>query len=56
MSSLSESAILVRDALVARGLETPMKENGVSREEKKERIEEHMREILTLLSLDLMLL
>lgn len=35
MSSLSESAILVRDALVARGLETPMKENGVSREEKK---------------------
>ena len=30
-----------------------MKENGISREEKKERIEHHMREILTLLELDL---
>lgn len=53
MSSFSESAILVRDALVARGLETPMKDNGISRNEKKDRIEEHMREILNLLNLDL---
>ncbi|WP_305815395.1 GTP cyclohydrolase I FolE [Photobacterium leiognathi] len=53
MTALSESAVLVRDALAARGLETPMVEQVVSREEKKEKIEYHMREILSLLSLDL---
>ncbi|MDO6499928.1 GTP cyclohydrolase I FolE [Photobacterium sanguinicancri] len=53
MTALSESALLVRDALAARGLETPMTEKKVSREEKKEKIEFHMREILELLSLDL---
>ncbi|CAK1703457.1 MULTISPECIES: GTP cyclohydrolase I FolE [Vibrio] len=53
MSGLSESAKLVKDALASRGLETPMRPNQVSREEKKERIEHHMREILTLLELDL---
>ncbi|KJG03250.1 GTP cyclohydrolase I FolE [Photobacterium angustum] len=53
MTALSESAVLVRDALAARGLETPMVEQNVSREEKKEKIEYHMREILSLLALDL---
>ncbi|MGF1754697.1 GTP cyclohydrolase I FolE [Vibrio makurazakiensis] len=53
MSGLSESAKLVKDALANRGLETPMNPNDVSREEKKERIEYHMREILSLLELDL---
>lgn len=53
MSGLSESAKLVKAALSERGLETPMLPNEVSREEKKERIEHHMREILTLLQLDL---
>ncbi|MGF1743412.1 GTP cyclohydrolase I FolE [Vibrio minamisatsumaniensis] len=53
MSGLSESAKLVKDALASRGLETPMRPNQVSREEKKERIEHHMRKILTLLELDL---
>ncbi|GAA04041.1 GTP cyclohydrolase I FolE [Photobacterium leiognathi] len=53
MTALSESAVLVRDALAARGLETPMVEQDVSREEKKEKIEYHMREILSLLALDL---
>ncbi|GAD29914.1 MULTISPECIES: GTP cyclohydrolase I FolE [Photobacterium] len=53
MTALSESAVLVRDALAARGLETPMVEQVVSREEKKEKIEYHMREILSLLALDL---
>ncbi|MCF7507024.1 MULTISPECIES: GTP cyclohydrolase I FolE [Vibrio] len=53
MPGLSESAKLVKDALASRGLETPMRPNQVSREEKKERIEHHMREILTLLELDL---
>ncbi|MEJ2765683.1 GTP cyclohydrolase I FolE [Photobacterium sp. MCCC 1A19761] len=53
MTALSESALKVRNALEARGLETPMTDRVVSREEKKEQIEYHMREILGLLSLDL---
>jgi GTP cyclohydrolase I len=53
MSGLSESAKLVKEALEQRGLETPMRPNAVSREEKKEKIEYHMREILGLLQLDL---
>ncbi|CAE6935776.1 GTP cyclohydrolase [Vibrio sp. B1FLJ16] len=53
MSGLSESAKLVKEALEQRGLETPMRPNNVSREEKKEKIEYHMREILGLLQLDL---
>lgn len=53
MTALSESAVLVRDALATRGLETPMVEQNVSHEEKKEKIEYHMREILSLLALDL---
>ncbi|WP_234496948.1 GTP cyclohydrolase I FolE [Vibrio maritimus] len=53
MSGLRESAKLVKEALSERGLETPMLPNEVTREEKKERIEHHMREILTLLQLDL---
>lgn len=53
MTALSESALMVRAALEERGLETPMTNKVVSREEKKEKIEYHMREILELLSLDL---
>ncbi|MGF1870019.1 GTP cyclohydrolase I FolE [Photobacterium indicum] len=53
MTALSESALMVRAALEERGLETPMTSKVVSREEKKEKIEYHMREILELLSLDL---
>lgn len=53
MSGLSESAKLVKDALERRGLETPMQPSTMGREEKKERIEHHMREILNLLGLDL---
>lgn len=53
MSGLSESAQRVVDALSERGLETPMLPNDVSAAEKKQRIEHHMREILTLLELDL---
>ena len=53
MTALSVSAIQVRDALAARDLETPMTADVVSREEKKEKIEYHMREILSLLALDL---
>ncbi|GLQ72655.1 GTP cyclohydrolase 1 [Vibrio penaeicida] len=53
MPGLSESALLVQKALVEKGIETPMLPNKVSREEKKARIENHMREILQLLELDL---
>ncbi|WP_105902035.1 GTP cyclohydrolase I FolE [Vibrio gangliei] len=50
---LSEAAKLVQAALIERGIETPMQPNDVSQSEKKERIEYHMREILSLLELDL---
>ena len=53
MSGLSESAKLVKAALAECGLETPMHENDFSREEKKQKIEHHMSEVLTLLGLDL---
>ncbi|UIP26624.1 MULTISPECIES: GTP cyclohydrolase I FolE [Photobacterium] len=53
MTTLSESALKVRQALEDRGLETPMTTELVGNAEKKERIEFHMREILGLLSLDL---
>ncbi|AUI88416.1 GTP cyclohydrolase I FolE [Vibrio azureus] len=52
-TKLSESARIVKEALESRGLETPMNPNQFSREEKKQKIEHHMREILTLLELDL---
>ncbi|MDV2304982.1 GTP cyclohydrolase I FolE [Vibrio cholerae] len=53
MSGFSESAKLVKDALERRGLETPMQPNLATPAEKKEKIEQHMREILNLLGLDL---
>jgi len=53
MLELSQEAIAVRSALEARGLETPMRENGLSAEEKKARIESHLSEIMQLLELDL---
>ncbi|EIK2268411.1 GTP cyclohydrolase I FolE [Vibrio cholerae] len=53
MSGLNESAKLVKDALERRGLETPMQPNLATPAEKKEKIEQHMREILNLLGLDL---
>ena len=50
---LSEAAIQVRDALIECGLETPMIENKFSPAERKVKIEEHMRAVLELMSLDL---
>ena len=50
---LSESALLVQSALLARGLETPMLPCELSADERKEQIEQHMRAILNLMSLDL---
>jgi len=50
---LRPEAVLVRDALLKRGLETPMIANGLSDEEKKARIEDHFREIMNIMGLDL---
>ncbi|MBE1275858.1 GTP cyclohydrolase I FolE [Enterovibrio baiacu] len=54
MTALSDSAIRVREALIARGIETPMTPgSSMTATEKKEKIEYHMREILTVIDLDL---
>ena len=50
---ISEEAILVRSALEANGLETPMIDNGLSNEDKRQRIERSMHEIMQTLGLDL---
>ncbi len=52
-SQLSPEAKLVRDALVARGLETPMVPNGLSRDEKYRRITAAFTDITRTLGLDL---
>jgi GTP cyclohydrolase I len=51
--ALSDAAIKVQAALKERGLETPMLPKTSTPEERKIKIEHHMREILTLMSLDL---
>ncbi|WP_434953356.1 GTP cyclohydrolase I FolE [Shewanella sp. HL-SH4] len=51
--ALSEAAKKVQAALADRGLETPMLPQTSTPEERKVKIEHHMREILTLMSLDL---
>ncbi len=54
MTSLSAQAIQVRDALIAKGIETPMKANSITDpNKKKQQIEFHMREILSVIGLDL---
>ena len=50
---LSPEAILLRNALIEHGLETPWHDNGLSSEEKKEIIQEHMSSIMQTLGLDL---
>jgi len=52
-SELRPEAVLVRDALLARGLETPMIENGLTDAEKKELIEARFTDIMNALGLDL---
>lgn len=63
MTALSDPALRVRNALILRGIETPMDVNAypnpsntlgtMSAEQKKGKIAAHMREILTVLGLDL---
>ncbi|MGI9290281.1 MAG: GTP cyclohydrolase I FolE [Gammaproteobacteria bacterium] len=50
---LRPEAILVRDALIVRGLETPMAPNLLSDEQKREKLQAHFTEILEVLGLDL---
>lgn len=50
---ISAEATLVRNALVAHGLETPLVENGLSRDEKYQRIQGLMTEVVQTLGLDL---
>lgn len=52
-NALQPEAIAVRDALLARGLETPMVDNLLSSEEKRQRIQAHFSEIMKVLGLDL---
>lgn len=50
---ISETAQLVRDTLLARGLETPMKDTGLSNDEKYARIKDAMTTVVESLGLDL---
>ena len=50
---VSPEAALVRDTLLAQGLETPMIENGLNSEQKYERIKGLMTEVMNTLGLDL---
>ena len=50
---LSEEAILVRSALEALGLETPMLDNGLSRDQKYDKINSLIAEVVSTLGLDL---
>jgi GTP cyclohydrolase I len=52
-AGLHPEAIAVRDALIRRGLETPLVENQLSAEEKRQRIQAHFTEIMKVLGLDL---
>jgi GTP cyclohydrolase I len=51
--AISAQASLVRDALIASGLETPMVENKLSSEEKRIRIQAAMKDVMQTLGLDL---
>lgn len=50
---LSAEAKIVREALIEKGLETPMIENGLSNAEKYQRIKKAMTEVVSTLGLDL---
>ena len=51
--ALSPEAVAVRDALIDRGLETPMVDSHLSPEEQRQRIQAHFTEIMKVLGLDL---
>ncbi len=51
--AITKEAALVRQALIDAGLETPMVENGLSDEQKRAQIQQHMSQIMDVLGLDL---
>ena len=51
--AISEDARKVRDVLIERGLETPLLDNGLNRDQKYERIRDAFADIATTLGLDL---
>jgi GTP cyclohydrolase I len=51
--AITKEAALVRQALIDAGLETPMVENGLSDEQKRAQIQQHMTQIMEVLGLDL---
>ena len=53
MSSLSKEAELVHEALLARGLETPLRKQELDAQTRKTKIQAHMTEVMQLLNLDL---
>jgi GTP cyclohydrolase I len=52
-SNLSAEAMMVRQALIEKGLETPLIENGLSRDQKYASIKASMTDVVTTLGLDL---
>lgn len=52
-AGLRPEALLVRDALIARGLETPMVVNDLTQDQKRGQIQAHFDHILRILGLDL---
>lgn len=52
-NGFSAAALLVRDALTERGLETPMIPNGLTRDQKYARIKKSMTDVVSTLGLDL---
>ena len=51
--AISEDAKSVRDVLIERGLETPVFDNGLSRDQKYQRIRDSFADIISTLGLDL---
>lgn len=51
--AITKEAALVRTALIEQGLETPMKDNGLTDEEKRSKIHRAMTDVMDVLGLDL---
>jgi GTP cyclohydrolase IA len=53
MTILSNEAILVKQALIQKNLETPFKRGSLTKDERKKQIQHHFTEIMQLMELDL---
>ncbi|OOH89774.1 GTP cyclohydrolase I FolE [Pasteurellaceae bacterium 15-036681] len=53
MNTISPEAQSVREALLAKGIETPIVEHGKDKDSRRAEIQQHMRSVLELLGLDL---